>query len=316
MSGVLLSLSFLSLSACFGLCSFLGLYFEKNQRAKLEVTKMFVTGQGLNILRGKIYQAVRDRDGQIIRQEARRQLENGADGLDINLGSWGRCSSTLPWMVEQVRAVSDCPLFLPPCPDGLAAGLKTAGSGSFINCVIADKERLKSMFSAADCLDASLVVLLTRRGYLPASLDEMCMVAEEVLELAEKQGFSTDRLILDPVLRPRIGCFSDGPTAIFPDISLFMEALFLIGKLREKKVKTIVGLSNITCGLPTMMHNRLQLQVLNMLRLASLDYVIMNTEHEELVEVAKAEDRNGGTEGFFIDSSSTYLPDIMGAGGG
>ncbi len=276
---------------------------------------MFVTGQGLNILNVKIYEAVRDGSGQVIRECVERQLENGADGLDINLGSWGRCGDVLPWIVDQVRAVSNCPLFLPPCPDGLASALKKAGPGSFINCVIADNGRLESMFSAARCLDASLVVLLTRKGYLPASLDEICMVAEEVLELAERRSFPTSRLVLDPVLRPRIGCFSDGPAVIFPDISLFMEAIYLIGNLRERRVKTMVGLSNIICGLPGMICDRLQLQVLEMLKVAGLDHVIMSTDNKELMEVAKTEEKREGRKASFLALDTlTNLPDILGAG--
>ncbi len=250
---------------------------------------MFIIGQGINILNKRIFEAIRDRDEGVIRAAARRQLERGADGLDICMGTGKGCSGALPWLVEQVRSVSDCPLFLPPCPEGLSLSLEKAGKNSFINCVTADARRLDSMFSAAGCLGASLVVLLTRKGYLPSSLDEICMVAEQVLEKAEKRRFPTEKLLLDPVLRPRTVCFSGGYETIYPDITLFMEAVYLIGRLREKKVKTIVGLSNITTGLPENVHNRLQLQVLDLLGMAGLDYVIMHTGDRDLVRAARME---------------------------
>ena len=264
---------------------------------------MFVIGQGLNILNSRIFKAVTDRDEEVIRKTAERQLENGADGLEINLGSWSRSSSSLSWMVEQVRSVSACPLFLPPCPEALSPALKKAGPGSFINCVTADSSRLESMFSAAECFDASVAVLLTRKGFLPAGLDEICMVAEEVLELAETRGFSTDRLVLDPVLRPRMACFSDNVAAVSPDISLFMEAVYLIGNLREKKIKTIAGLSNITTGLPVRVCTSLQVQALNMLRLAGLDYVIMSAGNRALMAAARQETVRDEMKGLLLDSS-------------
>lgn len=263
---------------------------------------MFITGQGLNILNSRIFKAVREKDKEVIRKTAERQLENGADGLDINLGSWSRNSSALSWIVEQVRDVSECPLFLPPCPDALLPALKKAGPGSFINCVTADSRRLESMFSAARCLEASVAVLLTRKGFLPASLDEICMVAEEVLEFAESSGFPTDRLVLDPVLRLRMACFFDRPTAVSPDISLFMEAVYLIGNLREKKIKTIIGLSNITAGLPGRVHTRLQVQALNMLGIAGLDYVIMSTGNRVLMATARQETAREEMKGLLLDS--------------
>ncbi len=247
---------------------------------------MFITGQGINILNEKIYRAVRDRDGQTIRKSAAQQVKQGADGLDICLGSWNGCDEALSWIVEQIREVTDCPLFLPPCPQGLLSGLKKAGPGSFINCVTTDIPVLRSMFSAAACLDASVVVLLTRRDYLPCSLDEICLAAEEVIELAEGNGFPVAKLVLDPVLRPRAGYFSGGLEMIFPDITLFAQALYLIGRLREQKVKTMVGLSNITCGLPGYMHVGIQLQALKLMGRAGLDYVIMHTGKSELVRAA------------------------------
>lgn len=248
---------------------------------------MFVIGQGINILNEKIFRAVRERDKKAVRLAARRQLEKGADGLDICLGTGRNCSCELSWLVEQVRNVSDCPLFLSPCPEGLSSALEKAGSNSFINCVTADARRLESMLSAAQCLDASLVVLLTRKGCLPAGLDEICMVAEEVLETAEKRAFPINRLVLDPVLRPRTACFRDKHETIRPDITLFMEAVYLIGRLREPKVKTIAGLSNITTGLPGSVQTRLQVQVLNLLGTVGLDYVIMHAGSRELIEAAK-----------------------------
>ena len=270
---------------------------------------MFVTGQGLNILNSRIFKAVTERDKEVIRKTAERQLQNGADGLEINLGSWNRSSSALSWIVEQVRDISACPLFLPPCPEALSAALKKAGPGSFINCVTADISLLESMFSAAECLDASVAVLLTRKGFLPAGLDEICMVAEEVLELAETRGFSTDRLVLDPVLRPRMACFSDNVAAVSPDISLFMEAVYLIGNLREKKIKTIAGLSNITTGLPVRVCTSLQVQALNMLRLAGLDYVIMSAGNKALMAAARQETVREEMKDLFLDSSlSAHIP--------
>ena len=272
---------------------------------------MFVIGQGLNILDGRIYQAVRERNGEAVRKTAKRQLKEGADGLDINLGSWNQCARTLTWLVEQVRAVSKCPLFLPPSPEGLFAAIRKAGPGSFINCVTADTKRLKSMLSAAECLDASVVVLLTKKGYLPGCLDEICITAEEVLELAERRRFPVGRLLLDPVLRPRTGCFPGRPSAVFPDISLFMEAVYLVGKLREKKVKTIAGLSNISCGLPGRIHNSLQLQMLSMLKMAGLDYVIMHTGDRELMAAARENGSMEEMKKLFLDSDFTSgLPDV------
>jgi len=254
---------------------------------KEQEEKMFVLGQALNLLDERIYRAVRQGDGDTISGLAVQQIRDGADGLDICLGNWNRCGEVLPWIVKQVRKVSECPLFLPPCPEGLPPSLKAAGPGSFINCVTADASQLRSMFSAAESLDASLVVLLTRKGYLPATLDEICLVAEEVLELAEKQGFPIERLVLDPVIRPRTGCFSWGMELLFPDITLFMEAIFLIGRLRDNKVKTMVALSNIRSFFAGHVNNSLQVQVLRLLSSAGLDFAMINTGNRELVAAAK-----------------------------
>lgn len=264
---------------------------------------MLIVGERLNILNPAVYKAIIKKDKSVLKDIINQQLESGADGLEINLGGWQAGVSAMSWIVDLVRSVSDCPVFLSPLPGSLPDALKRAGQGNFINCVTADRDKLESMLSAAECLDCSLVVLLTKKGFLPSSIDKACNLAEEVLEIAESRGFPLDRLFLDPVLRPRIGYLDKDLTKCAPDISFFMETVYLTGQLRTPRVKIIVGISNISAGLRTKERRKINRLALKMLRIAGINAVILDSRDKELVRLAKYDNVMD------VDLAQSLIPD-------
>lgn len=249
---------------------------------------MFVIGQQINIFNEGVFKAISEKDEDFFKELIDKSLKNGADGIEINLGSWHNAGESLCWLVGLSKTLGNFPLFISPIPAVLKDVIQNSGQSEiFINCVTADKDRLKSMISGAKCLGAGLVVLLTKRGFLPNTLDEVCLLAEEVLELCEERGFPIERLILDPVLRPRLSRSSSGKIINMPDVTFFAEAIYLIGQLRSKKVKTIAGLSNLTIGIKSAYRHDFELSAIEVFKNAGLDYVILNSQIKELVKRAK-----------------------------
>ena len=248
---------------------------------------MFIVGERCNILNPLVYRAVREQEEEALKQLVEQQLEAGADALEVNLGVCRQASEEwLPWTISVIRSVTDAPLFLTASAEALAPGLKAAGSTTWINGATADQRRLEAMLAAAECFQAGLVVLLVKEGFLPASVDEMAFTAEEVLETAEKRGFPLERLMIDPILRPRADLNASMLSGAMPDMSLFMDAIGLIGMLRTEEVKTISGLSNISLGLSGKLRGQLHCRVLELLAAAGLHAAIVNTRDEELMALA------------------------------
>ncbi len=248
---------------------------------------MFLIGQEINIFNPVIFDAIKSRDGSLIRGEVKRILESKVDALEVNLGGWQGSEHCFPWLLRQIRAVTDRPLFISPVRGILKEAVEISGPNTTINCITADERQLESMLSAAKCLKCNLVVLLTRKGFNPSSLDEICFLAEEVIERAEKSSFPLERLILDPVLRPRICIDPLGDIQNHPDVTFFAEAIYLIGALRKKRIKTISAISNLSTGLTPSGRKFFELSALRIFKMAGLDMVILRAKDKEFVEMAR-----------------------------
>ncbi len=247
---------------------------------------MKIIGQNINIFDPRVYKAVNRKDAAFIRFITKELIKNGADGLEINLGGWRASDQVMPWMVKKVRKETDCPLFLSPIPASLKEAVEADQTGRiFINCVTADKDRLKSMLNAALCLKTSLVVLLTRKGCCPSGLDEMLLLAEEVIETAERANFPLERLVLDPVLRPRLTTDASGSLVNRPDATFFAEAIVLMKMLRtERPIKTAAGINNLTVGMDRRKRENFEPAAIRLLQGAGLDYLIMDCSNRQLLE--------------------------------
>ena len=65
---------------------------------------MFIISEKINGMFTKVGRAIADRDEKAIRTIARRQLEAGADALDLNVGtSSDDPAAAMVWLVETVR---------------------------------------------------------------------------------------------------------------------------------------------------------------------------------------------------------------------
>ena len=88
---------------------------------------MYIIGENIHIISSAVKEALKNRDQEFFKELAQKQVEAGAQALDLNLGprkkDW---EEVFPWMVQAVEAVVDVPL----CFDstnllGIEAGLKT-----------------------------------------------------------------------------------------------------------------------------------------------------------------------------------------------
>ncbi len=256
-----------------------------------------------------IFSAVKARDREALLSVVEPQVRAGVDALEINLGVCRQASEKwLPWTIEEIRRISNLPLFMTAAEEALAQGLKAAGDGCWINGVTADTARLESRMAAAECFNAGIVVMLIRDGFMPATAEEMALLAEDVLELIEKRGFPLYKVILDPVLRPRGDLSGAILAGAVPDVTQLMDAIAIISRLREEGVRTLVGLSNISLGLSMDYRSSIHQKVLTMLDLAGLDTVILNRADDALMKLALS--MKGNDEGISSMEAAFVHPEL------
>ncbi len=272
---------------------------------------MLVVGEKINVLNPMVYKALEQGNLNPIKELAKVQTTAGAEALDVNLGPGRRYGRYLPKVIEAIQEAVDTQLFFTADVIGLAEGLKLHRGRPTINAVTADPDSLPRAMSAANCFEANLVVLLVKPGCLPTTTDEICLVAEEVIEEAEKRDFPIDRLYLDPILRPRIDPIAHDVTCTAMDLGPIVEAIPLIARLRTSRIHTIVGLSNISLGLPRGKRSQLHCSVLKLLKTIGLTAAILNPLDQRLMEAAREKPMPGITlvESLALDKQKQDIPE-------
>ncbi len=250
---------------------------------------MLVIGEKIHILNPLVHEAVESRNIAPVVELAVRQVEAGAHALDINLGPGRRAGSLLPEIIEEIQQRVDTSFLFPADAPEFTNAIKACRNRATVNAVTADIDNLQRTLAAADCFDANVVVLLTREGVLPWTVDQWCLMAEEVIETAEARKFPLERLYLDPLLRTRFNPGAPGTGTSAMEFGPVLQAIKLIGELRAEGIKTIAGLSNISLHLPAGSRSLMHQSVLALLKAAGLSAIIMNPLDSKLMEIASSE---------------------------
>jgi cobalamin-dependent methionine synthase I len=80
---------------------------------------MYILGENIHIISEKVKEALANKDAYFFQDLAVKQVEAGAQALDLNLGPRKKDGEVVfPWMVETVQAVVDVPLASTALTDG------------------------------------------------------------------------------------------------------------------------------------------------------------------------------------------------------
>src|SRR5574341_325086 len=145
---------------------------------------MYIIGENIHIISEKVKEALKARDAKFFQSLAVKQVEAGAQALDLNLGprkqDW---QEVFPWMVETVEAVVDVPLsFDSTNIQGIEAGLKKVSKAQpIINSTSAEPERLEKVPLLAKRFNARLVALTMGASGIPVASEERVNIALERL---------------------------------------------------------------------------------------------------------------------------------------
>jgi cobalamin-dependent methionine synthase I len=208
---------------------------------------MLIIGERINASNRSVGEAIASRDGEFVAKLARAQAAAGADFIDLNAGA-GRGSGhsetdTIEWLVEVVQTATDKPLTIDSeSPDIIEAALrKYRGKGLMINSVTAEKSRLESMGSLAARHQASLVALAMGEEGIPTTTEKRLAACETIMAYLTQIGMAAEQVFLDPLVLP-----------ISIDANQGLVTLHTLEQIKHRypAAKTVMGLSNISYGLP------------------------------------------------------------------
>lgn len=203
---------------------------------------MFIIGELINGMYVNIAAAIRAKDKAAIQKCVLDQVKAGADALDINCGpSSKQPVADMQWLVEAAREVTNKIL----CIDSskvqvIESGLAAAGQGVVINSTTADSEKLAVLIPLAKKYNAGLIGLTISAKGIPQNKDQRSELAAMIVSACAEQGFSTDRLYIDPIVMP-----VNVAQAQMMDI---LESIREFKIISDPPPKTVVGLSNVSQG--------------------------------------------------------------------
>ena len=238
---------------------------------------MFIIGENIHIISPRVKEAFAQQDLRFFQDLAVKQVEAGADMLDLNIGPQKKAGhEILPWLVKGVQEVVDVPLSLDTT--NLAAieeGLKVAKRQCVINSVSAEEERLAVVPPLAKRYNAKLVALTMGKSGIPVSAEERANIAlEKLLPRALEVGLAMEDLLIDPLVLTVSGCQEYCPHCV--------EAVRILKVAGDPPPMTNVGLSNVSNAVPHEMRPLINRTYCVMLMAAGVDYAIADPLDEEL----------------------------------
>ncbi len=244
---------------------------------------MYIIGENIHIISDKVKAALAERDAKFFQELAVKQVEAGAQALDLNLGPRKKDGEEVfPWIVETVQKVVDVPLsFDSTNLLGIEAGLKKITKAQpIINSTSAEPERLERVPLVAKKYNARLIALTMGSSGIPIAADERVNIAlEKLIPRMLEIDFPISDLIIDPLVLTVSGCQEYCPH--------LLEAVRTLEYAWDPAPNISVGLSNVSNAVPAENRPLINRVYCAMLMGVGLKMMIANPLEEDLKWVVK-----------------------------
>ena len=243
---------------------------------------MLIIGEKINSSRKDIKEMVENKNKNFIQELARQQVEGGAEMLDLNIGTIRKGEpESMRWLVETVQEAVKVPLCIDsPNYAAIQAGLEVydANRGEpLINSVTAERERLELILPLVKKYQCSVVALTMSEKGIPQDAKERLEIAHQLIKKLTAEGIPLESIYVDPLTLP--------VSTNIQSANIVLETLRGI-KDSYPGVKTIIGLSNISYGLP---QRRLINQAFVVLALANgLEAAILDSTDQRIMALIKS----------------------------
>jgi 5-methyltetrahydrofolate--homocysteine methyltransferase len=189
----------------------------------------------------RLAQTLRAGSMEVVREFGVAQQDAGAHLLDVNVGAAGvDAVATLPEAVRTLSALVDIPLVIDTTdPAALEAALAAYPGRALINSVSGEEASLAAVLPLAARFGAAVIVLALDDDGIPATAEGRLAVVERVRQRAHDAGLTDDDLVVDALT-----------LAVATGEAAATETLSAVRALSERGLATVLGVSNVSHGLP------------------------------------------------------------------
>lgn len=245
----------------------------------VDITEPRIIGERINPTGKKLFkEALLRHDIDYILNQALEQINAGADILDVNVGLPGIDEKDM--MIDTIKALQaivDVPLQIDSTiPEVLDAALRVYNGKPIVNSVNGEEKSLNNVLPLVKKYGAAVVGLALDKDGIPPKAEDRFKIAEKIMNRAMAIGIPKEDIYID--------CLTLTASAEQEGV---METLNALHRVKtELGLKTVLGVSNISFGLP----NRVLVNhiFLTMALTNGLDLPIINPNIEEMTGAVRA----------------------------
>jgi len=242
---------------------------------------MRIIGEDIHVIARAVSIAIRERDAQVIQSLAKAQAEAGADYIDLNVGPMKKDpEENMQWLVSTVQEVIDLPLSIDTLnPVAMEAGLKACQKRPLLNSASGKSLSREEMLPLAQKYNCDVVIsVMTDKG-MPPDVESKIESIMDTVDYANGLGIPNEDIWVDPILLP-ISTAGEGQrfaTVCLEFIEILEEVL--------PGIKSTVGLSNTSNGVPAELRPLINRTYMVMLGRSGLYSAIADPLDEELMRL-------------------------------
>ena len=246
--------------------------------------KVFIAGERANVLGAKSFrEVVQKQDWTAATEIAKSQIKTGAHILDLCFAHpEGQEKEDCLNFLQHAASLLKVPLMIDSINlEVVAAALEKISGKSIINSANLEhgEEHFKKFLALAKDFGAALVVGTIDQKGMALEASSKLEVAQHIMQICHQENFPEEDLYFDPLVFP---CAS-GDEKYRGKAWATIEALTLLKK-QFPRSKTILGISNVSFGLPSAARAVLNAVFLHHACLHGLDVAIANPLHVKNIQ--------------------------------
>lgn len=187
-------------------------------------------------------EALRQKDIGYILNEGLAQNKKGVSVLDVNVGLPEIDETEMMIsVIKALQGVIDLPLQIDTVdPAAMEQAMRIYNGKALINSVSGKEESMKSVFPLIKKYGGVAIAVTLDESGIPETAEGRVAIAEKIIARAAEYGIDPKDVIVDPLAM-----------AVSSDTNSANVTLKAVKILHEKGIKTSLGISNISFGLPS-----------------------------------------------------------------
>lgn len=236
--------------------------------------KTVIIGERINPTGKKRFkEALRENDIGYILNEGLAQNKKGVSILDVNVGLPEIDEAAMIVnVIKALQGVTDIPLQIDTVdPIAMEKAMRIYNGKALINSVSGKEESMKAVFPLIKKYGGAVIAVTLDENGIPSSAEERVEIAKRIISRAKEYAIDEKDIIVDPLA---MAVSSDSESA-----NVTLEA---VKKLHDMGIKTSLGVSNISFGLPS--RADVNSVFYTMAMQCGLDCAIINPFSEEMMK--------------------------------